>query len=276
MILPRPDASFEWRRTASGPSLVCPSLEALAPHLFTTRFWRLGAGDRSDLAWSQVASALAVDPEMLQRLHQVHGRAVVRADEASDFAAPPAADVVVAGNSERAIAVQAADCVPVLIADRRRQVVGAAHAGWRGLALGVPRIAVQALADAYGSRPDDLVAAIGPSVGACCYEVGPDVRDAFLAEGHGRVDVARWFRSEPDVEPNNPPMPGLPPEPRPGHEYFDGWACARSQLLQAGIPDAQIFSARLCTASHSDVFCSYRRERAAAGRMAGAIRAKRG
>lgn len=275
MILPAPDPSFAWRHTDAGPALVCLALEPLAPHLFTSRAWTLGH-DRlaGQAAWDEIADALGVAQGNVVRLNQVHGATTVVADEVAldehGARARPDADVVMTANARLAVAAQAADCVPLLIADARLGVVLAAHAGWRGLAQGVPGVAVRALATHYGSLPSDLVVAIGPSVGACCYEVGAEVRAAF-DEAFPRPDVTGWFHERPQPTPQNPSMPGLPDTPRQGHAYFDGWACARGQLVQAGVPDAAIHTARLCTASYPNVLCSYRRMGRDAGRMVGAI-----
>ena len=205
----------------------------------------------------------------------MHCRTAVIAERlgASTRSHPPEADIVLSGSATLAIAVQAADCVPVLIADRRLGVVAAAHAGWRGLAQGVPRHAVDGLVQTYGSRPQDLLAAIGPSVGSCCYEVGQDVVDAFAVGGFTNEQCHRWFSTRPTPTPHNPSMPGLPQTPRVGHAYFDGWTCAQEQLVAAGLFDTSVFRAELCTASHSTQLCSYRRDGRDAGRMAAAIRA---
>ncbi len=109
-----------------------------------------------------------------------------------------------------------------------------------------------------------------PSVGACCYEVGPEVRVAFATAGWPLDALARWFVAAPVADAGNPPMPGLAGEARPGHAFFDGWTCAQEQVRSAGVPAAQIYGAGLCTASHA-VLCSYRRDGAEAGRIAGAI-----
>lgn len=271
MILPPPDAAFEWRDTPFGPALVCLPLERVAPHLFTTRGWRLGEQRTAPGAWTDVAAAFGVSLAEFVRLQQVHRADVLVADRVprEPQAGLPEADIVLARDAPRVIAVQGADCVPLLVADSRLGVVAAAHAGWRGLAQGVPRRTVEALVEQYGSRPGDLIAGIGPSVGACCYEVGPDVRAAFEAGGAAGV-VDGWFTARPRVDARNPPMNGLSPEPRDGHAFFDGWTCAQEQLILTGVPARQIFGARLCTASH-DVLCSYRRDGATAGRIAGAI-----
>jgi purine-nucleoside/S-methyl-5'-thioadenosine phosphorylase / adenosine deaminase len=258
--VPPPDG-FEWRDTPAGPALVCRALEPLAAHLFTTRQWPLGlaeGGDRTS-AWADVASALGVDAAHLQRAHQVHGASVVvrRAGDPPRGDGPlPHADIIVSDDPAIVLSIQAADCVPLLIADRRTGAIAAAHAGWRGMVARVPEVAVQALSREFGSRAADLVAAIGPSISAPRYEVGDEVRDRFKDAGCPPPQVARWF---------------VPAE-RPGHWYFDGWASARDQLEASGVPADRIHLAGLCTASHPDLLCSYRRDGKAAGRIAGAIR----
>ena len=274
MILPVADESFEWRDTSFGPALVCRPLEEVAPHLFTTRAWALGAPGASGDAWADIAFAMGVPTHSLARLRQVHGRASVVVDgqwNSAGSAPCPSADIILTGELGMAVAVCAADCVPLLLADRRTGVVAAAHAGWRGLAQGVPRAAVESLVRRFGSHPDGLVAAIGPSVGACCYEVGAEVRQAFVEAGFSPGTLRRWFLDLPTPMSSNPSMPGLPREQRAGHWYFDGWASVREQLVAAGLADGQIFTARLCTASHSDLLCSYRRDGQNTGRIAAAI-----
>jgi YfiH family protein len=161
----------------------------------------------------------------------------------------------------------------VLLADRGRGVVAAAHAGWRGLAADGPRAAIDALARTFGTSPADVIAALGPSIGACCYEVGSEVRDRFALAGYPERTLARWFLQRPAVIDGNPAMPRVAQGvSRPDRWYFDGWAVARDQLVAAGVCASQIFGARLCTASHPDLFCSYRRDGAPSGRLAGAIR----
>src|SRR5439155_11381805 len=106
---------------------------------------------------SDVARALDVDAAHLSLLHQVHGASAVVLRRGDSTAprdhAPADADIIVSNDPSRALAIQTADCVPLLMADRRSGAVAAAHAGWRGLAAGVPGVAVRTLADAFGSRP---------------------------------------------------------------------------------------------------------------------------
>ena len=264
---------------ASGlPALVCRPLADIAPHFFTTRGWPLGsqapeAGADVRERWGDIAAAAGVDVAHLVRAHQVHGTMVLVAREPMGEMAD--ADIIVSNSPELAVAVQSADCVPILIADRRTGAVAAAHAGWRGLSVRVPAAAVAALLREFGSRRTDLVAAIGPAIGACCYEVGADVRQRFVRTGFTGDQIERWFRERPGPSARNPSMPSLPVAPREDHWYFDGWASAREQLQAVGVPADQIFVAELCTASHPEWLCSYRRDGSPAGRLAGAIRARR-
>ena len=251
--------------------MVCRAIEPHARHFFTTRQHGLAASDSN--GWAAVADALAIDVSKLVRVKQVHGSAVLVLPSATASSNAVEADIIIAGSGGGpfGLAVRAADCVPLLLVDPRRRAVAAAHAGWRGLAARVPSVAVAALAHEFGSRPSDLFAAIGPSIGACCYEVGADVRGCFASELG--LKSARWFHEDPVQSPSNPPMPGLSDVRRDDHWFFDGWAAAREQLLDAGLPAHQVFTARLCTASHPAILSSYRRDGARAGRIAGVIRA---
>ena len=227
-------------------------------------------------AWADVAAALDRPASALVRLRQVHGHDTVLAADASREPGPSVGDIVIGCGPERVLAVQAADCVPLLVADRGTGAVAAAHAGWRGLAQAVPRIVVERLCGTFGADPRDLVAAIGPSIGACCYEVGTEVRDGFAAAGFGDERCRRWFGASAAVSAANPPMAGVKVAGRDGHWFFDAWQCARDQLVAAGLRSDAVFWAGLCTASHAQFVCSYRRDGATAGRIAGAIRSSAG
>src|SRR5215213_3279814 len=260
--LPQPTGRFRWVQAAGArplpaPALVCEPLLPHAAHVFTTRGWTLGRDTAASCrnGWDQVAEAMGVAFDRLKRLHQVHSNSVVAAGQQSGSL--PDADIVISNCTDFAVVVQAADCVPLLIADTRTGAVAAAHAGWRGLAAGVPGTTVNALNREFGSRPGDLLAAIGPAIGQCCYEVGDDVREA-MVRAFGETDASNWFTAG-----------------RAGKWMFDTWASAGAQLETAGVPADQIFGAGLCTASHPDAFCSYRRDGPTAGRIAAAIRSIR-
>lgn len=259
MSLPSIPDSFRWSNERWGAALRCRPLEAVAPHLFTTRQLELSA--ESD--WG--AAADAVGAHHIVTLGQVHGTMVVaiRRGEAIPSGRPEG-DILVSDRPDVALAVRVADCVPVLIADPASGAVGAVHAGWRGTAAGATTTAVTALTREFKSHPHDLIAAIGPAIGACCYEVGSDVVDAFAAAGHSRHLIDRWFQS--------------PPPPRGSTErgtlQLDVGGANRDQLVLAGVAEENIHVAGLCTAMHLDVLTSYRAEKDKAVRIAGVIRAR--
>jgi copper oxidase (laccase) domain-containing protein len=158
----------------------------------------------------------------------------------------------------------------LLIADARTGAVAAVHAGWRGTAAGAARAAVLALAREFGSRAGDLVAAVGPSIGACCYEVGSELVDAFAAAGHSRHLIDRWFAT-PHVSGSG----HVPPRSRRARPplRLDVPLANRDQLVLAGVPQERIYLSGLCTAMHLDLLTSFRAEKEKAGRIAGVIRA---
>ncbi len=186
----------------------------------------------------RVAAGLAGDGRLLL-MRQVHGAVVAPAP----WNGTPEADAAVAIAPGLLLGIQTADCLPVLLVDPQRGFVAAAHAGWRGTAAGVTREAVRALV-ARGSRPRDLVAALGPGIGPCCYEVGEELRDAFGAAG------AAFFRPGPNGKP-----------------HLDVRAANVRQLLDAGLSAEAIHHLPDCTRCHPDLYHSYRREGHGSGRM---------
>jgi hypothetical protein len=262
MTLPTVPDSFYWTPSACGSVLKCRPLEGVAAHLFTTRDLQMSTAGE----WRRAGDLLGVAEVVT--LNQIHGREVVASRRGSSGGSQHAArrdgDVLVSDDPDVAIGVRAADCVPLLLADSRTGVVAAVHAGWRGTAAGAAPAAVEALAREFGAKPEDLVAAIGPCIGACCYEVGAELVDAFAAAGHARRLIDRWFLA-------TPPQRGRLERPR---LRLDLVAANRDQLMLAGLPEKNIFASGLCTAMHHDVLTSYRAEKEQAGRMAGIIRAR--
>lgn len=165
-------------------------------------------------------------------LRQVHGTRVVDAAEARGR---PEADAAVARAPGAVCAVQAADCLPVLLADEAGTVVGAAHAGWRGLAAGV----IEATVDEMRVPGESLLAWLGPAIGPARYEVGEEVRDAFLARD---AAAAAAFTGN-----------------RPGHWLLDLYAVARQRLAARGV--LRVHGGGLCTFSDAARFPSWRRDR---------------
>lgn len=238
--------------------LECTALTPLAVHAFTARDLAPGVGLDQDQAWAALASYLGVPPSSLARLKQVHGCRTVAIDTDAASATPAelaSADALVSNQVDVALAVKAADCVPILLADRRGRGIAAVHAGWRGTAQGILGHTIGALGVRYRIESADIVAAIGPSIGACCYEVGPEVRAGFASAGVGAAALDRWL------------TPG-----QGDRLQLDLWQANRDQLEAAGVPSASIHTAALCTACHVRWFFSYRREGARAGRMIAALR----
>lgn len=254
MTLPDLPETFEWTHEPWGIGLRCRPLALMAAHVFSTRQLRLPSPDGARLL------GVAVGVDQVAMVEQVHGAEVYVADGPRP-ADPPRADILISSNVQIAVAVRAADCAPVLLAARTRPVVAAVHAGWRGTAAGAVAVAVARLERDYGVPPADLIAAIGPCIGACCYTVGSELVDAFAAAGHARYLIDRWFMT--------------PPPPRGSRERpplrLDVALANRDQLVLAGVAEADIHSAGLCTAMHLDVLTSFRAEREASVRLAAAI-----
>ena len=151
------------------------------------------------------------------------------------------------------LAVQVADCVPILVADCVTGAAGAIHAGWRGTCARVGPAAVASMSREFGTDPADLVAAIGPSIGPDDYEVGDALIAAFQHAGHRAGDLARWFRR------------------REARLRLDLWAANRDQLIDAGLRPERVFTCSLSTLAHAEVFDSYRAAGDRAGRTAAVI-----
>lgn len=144
------------------------------------------------------------------------------------------ADALVENTPGIVIAVKTADCIPILLVDERHRAVAAVHAGWRGTAAHIASDAVRTMASRFDSAPSDLHAAIGPGIGRCCYEVGPEVMQQFGGQSRG---------------------------------YLDLTAENASQLTALGVTRERIYASNLCTMCRDGEFHSFRRDRDVAGRM---------
>jgi polyphenol oxidase len=257
MTLPVVPAPFYWTEESWGPALRCRAIDEVAAGLFTTRTLQLS----SDADWARIADA--VGAPTVVTVTQVHGnRAVVLRRGQGLPEGRPEADVLVSERPDVAIAVRAADCVPILIADQRTGAVAAVHAGWRGTAAGAARIAVETLGEAFGANPADLRVAIGPSIAECCYEVGAELREAFATAGHPLDLIDRWFVSRSVGDTKRQRL------------SLDVAGANRDQLILAGVNPDAIYTAGLCTAMHLDLLTSFRVEKERAGRLAGVIKTR--
>lgn len=196
-----------------------------------------GFGSRNAGSW----------PGEYTRVRQVHSADVVTAEEARAEDPPPQADgVVCAGPPGEWVGIRTADCVSILLADPLTRCVGAIHAGWKGTAGNIAAAGVSRMAQLCGAQPQNLVAAVGPSIQRCCFEVGPEVAEEFGV----------WFPEWVDL-------------PR----YLDLSEVNRRQLLAAGLRVDAIDVGGLCTkCTPGGEFESWRRDREESGRMVSAIR----
>jgi YfiH family protein len=237
-----------------------------APHAFTTRvggrsltpFDTLnlgrGVGDAPAAVRENRTRALAAIGRALDdhvEASQVHGASAAVVDAADRGTNIPDVDILATRDPAVVLAMHAADCVPLLLADPARHAVAAVHTGWRGTAAGAAVAAVRAMADAFGSRAGDLVGAVGPAIGPCCYEVDEPVKREFTAwPWHDAVFA---------------PAPG-------GHWMLDLWEANRRQLVAAGLRPEAVCVARVCSSCRAALFFSHRRD-GRTGRMAGLIAA---
>ena len=203
-------------------------------------------------------------------LKQVHSDVIQIFHATPDSAST--GDASATARSGLLLAIQTADCVPILLVDPRKRAVAAIHAGWRGTLARITQKAVGALHREFSSRPADLLAAIGPSIGPCCYEVGAELVTQFTSQF---ADAPDYF-DEPRTgdEPNplqwlNMRPPGHQPPPKPVH--LDLRKANQSQLLAAGLRKENIFTTELCTACRRDLFFSYRKEGPRSGRLLSVI-----
>ncbi|MSO48792.1 MAG: peptidoglycan editing factor PgeF [Acidobacteria bacterium] len=240
---------WHWREEAWGAALQQDALGAVAAHVMTSRSLNFRAQAERDYA--ALARTFGRSAGEVVRVTQVHGRAIVHVRLGEDVPNGMEADAIISTDPSRVISVRVADCVPVLIADRHQRVVAAVHAGWKGTCAAIAEATVDAIA-ILGVPPDDLIAAIGPSIGPCCYQVDGRVRHSFLAM---TPDATAWMVED-----------GV------ARWKLDLWQANFDQLVRAGMRADAIHVARLCTADHLDRCFSHRAEGPATGRMVAAIR----
>jgi YfiH family protein len=197
---------------------------------------------------ARVATAAGQTLDRMVCAAQVHGSqaALVTHHDAGRGAlvfadAVPGADALVTGEPDLLLMLFFADCLPILLADTENRVVAVAHAGWRGLVGGVIENTLQTMTEQFGTRPQSVVAVVGPGIGPCCFEVGAEVAERFPM-------AVVESRPEEKAHVNLP-------------------EAARLRLVQARVPSGSIESAGICTACHTDRFFSHRAELGRTGRM---------
>ncbi len=175
-------------------------------------------------------------PPRVATLHQIHSSIALYADGRCGQVGD--GDALITGKPGLLVAVKTADCLPVLLVDAARKRVAAVHSGWRGA---ITQVAMKAL-EAMQAHPEDVHAALGPAIGPCCFEVGPEVARQF----------APWFPERFDLDRKT---------------TLDLAEANRRQLIRAGVAESHIYTAGLCTVCGGEQFYSWRRERRRAGRM---------
>jgi YfiH family protein len=209
-------------------------------------------------------------------VHQIHSNLVLLACSAdASRIQPRSADGLMTGEPGLLLGIRTADCIPILVADRKRRVVAAFHAGWRGTVQRIVESGIGRMRLQFGSRPEDLIAAIGPGIGPCCYSVGEEVLSSFESQ----FTYAReLFREVYDSDPVRTRYPLLFMTQRaPGHLiqgpslHLNLVEANRRQLLAAGLKPRAIHLVGGCTSCHRELFFSHRASEGYAGRMMSAI-----
>ena len=263
---------FQFRASDGLELLICEPLERIG---FTNAFSTRGGGvsplPQSSLSLGNFSqdeganvrenrrrflAALGASDWTLVTARQIHStdvRTVADRDDAR--AEPQPGDALIANLADVLLAVQTADCLPILLADPRSGAAAAVHAGWRGTLGGIVARTVKEMQLRFGTRPADLYVALGPAIGPCCFEVGPEV----IAQFHAEYPYAEDLTSHPQAN---------------GKANLNLNLANRRQLIDAGVADERIFDCKLCTVCHNHLFFSYRRERGAekpVGRLMGVI-----
>ena len=210
----------------------------------------------------------------LVTLHQIHSSVVHRVTRAdAGEQARLRGDGLMTDEPGLVLGIQTADCVPVLVADRRRGAVAAFHAGWRGTLRRIVESGIGRMRVEFGSEPEDLVAAVGPAIGQCCYSVGEEVEQEFRSQFAYADEL---FCEVYDSDPVRRKYPLLFMSQRaPGHSdlgpklHLDLQEANRRQLVAAGVGDVEVLGK--CTSCRTDLFFSYRAEQGLTGRMLAVI-----
>jgi len=264
------ETSFILRKLHGVPYYVCRALERL-PHIrhgFSTRHGGVSSDNGSDSAghtlnlsdtsWDspdhiqenrrRFLSALNLEKSHLTTLRQVHSNRVHIIKEISGRWNRPEGDALCTQAENVALAVQTADCVPVLIADPLQHAVAAVHSGWRGTLAGVLLKTIEQMQLTFGSDPASLLLAIGPGIRACCFQVGPEVAGPFEKQYPG-CSLTK------------------PAQRHPEKRFLDLIKALEMQMNLVGVRPENCYDSGICTCCNTDNFFSYRAEGSASGRM---------
>ncbi len=262
-------------------------------HAFSTRtggFSRVYGGNSLNLGFTKHDSRTAVEKNRalllktvgvagwpLITVRQIHSDLIHRVDQRPDH--PLSGDGLITNTPGLLLGVLTADCLPVILVDKKNNAVGVFHAGWRGTVKRIVEKGVGEMRRHFGSDPENLMAAIGPGVQGCCYTVGEEVRQRF----HSQFSyAAKLFHEMKESDPVREKYPLLFLTARaPGHSelpvniFLDLVEANRRQLIDAGVPARNIEASSPCTSCNASLLFSHRAERGVTGRMMGAVGIKR-
>jgi len=218
----------------------------------------------------RVQAAVGAQDLKLVSLLQFHSDGILHFETAPTE--PARADASVTKRAGLLLAVQTADCVPILLVDPKNRAVAAVHAGWRGTLARIVEKTIGRMQMQFGSKAEHLLAAIGPAIGGCCYEVGTEVAAAYSGQFANAAEFFDELRTGDEPNPLQW-MNMMPPghQPPPKKVLLDLQKANRAQLEAAGVPAKNIFASDLCTACRRDLLFSYRKEGAESGRMMAVI-----
>ncbi|MDD5167920.1 MAG: peptidoglycan editing factor PgeF [Syntrophales bacterium] len=260
------------RRKGAITCIQAPSLERFdfLTHAFCTRLGGVSTGPFAELNISPVegdapenirenrrilSNSLEIGNGRLFLLSQVHGADVLIMDHSyGDYKTPPAYDAVITDQSDVALSIRTADCVPIFLLEPERRIIANIHAGWKGTARNIAGKVIAAMVEHFGVAASGIIAVIGPAIGPCCYEVDGPVMEA-LGPWQEEAGVCR-------------------PAAKEGRFLLDLPAVNRSQMIRAGIPAENISLTNLCTSCRGDLFFSHRRDRGKTGRQINVIMLK--
>jgi YfiH family protein len=210
---------------------------------------------------ARLSALTGLDAGALSFGAQVHGTHVAVVDRPGRNFADT--DALVTNQPDVPLVILVADCAVIGLVDPVRGCVGIAHAGWRGTLEDIAAKTLDVMRDRFGTDPAQVVAAVSPSIGPCCYQVGPEVTDAFYA---GHPDIAPDVLAPPDFA-----SAGSFEGVNDDRSMLDLWAANCRMLERAGVPVGNIDVAEVCTACNTDHFFSHRAESGRTGRFAGVI-----
>jgi len=197
--------------------------------------------------YEQVYQVTHITPEQTVSCHLIHSADVLTINQANQQRLMGKADGLVTGTPNIYLSMRFADCTPLIFFDPARGAVGLTHAGWRGTMQDMAGATVRMMVKQFDCRPGDMIAVIGPAIGPCCYEVGPEVMAAATENFEDSASLfTRW-------------------NGKANHAHFNLWEANRRQLAAAGVQ--QIIQSELCTACRTDQFFSHRAEQGRTGRF---------